>query len=214
MKEKTAILNCINKTIAFSFENQDFVIDLTEGDLPDSINFIQHSNGKGYDTNFIWNDDEEPQFYLYQFDGVQQQWNDSISIEIVETIGSSFDYFADVDINSKDSALANFKAFIHVLTPDYFYFEIRYNGDSQFKILTVKKLVGEDVFPIYLPDCKKILFPNSKNKGVMFIRLRQRKGKGNSKINGYVYTCTLHESQIKNKCSSKYFELLENDIFN
>lgn len=103
MKNNTAILNAIEKTIKFIFNNEEFTVDLTEGDLHDSWNCITDKNDVVWDVNFTWDEDvdidNEPNFTVYPLtepddNGCQSTiWEEGIEILITEMIGTNFDYF-------------------------------------------------------------------------------------------------------------------------
>lgn len=64
-------LNCKNKSCEFTYNGEQFKIDLTEGDLHDNWNGITLSNGEIKDFNFSWveNDIEsKPIIVLYKVD--------------------------------------------------------------------------------------------------------------------------------------------------
>jgi hypothetical protein len=67
MKNNTATLDCNTKLITFCFQNELFIVDITEGDLSDSWNSITTSNGEVFDFNFSWEDDKDckPSLSIY-----------------------------------------------------------------------------------------------------------------------------------------------------
>jgi len=67
MKNNTAILNCETKIIKFKYLNEEFTVDLKEGDIQDSWNTITDKNGVMWDVNFSWEDEkgEKPSFAVY-----------------------------------------------------------------------------------------------------------------------------------------------------
>lgn len=91
MKNNTAILNTKLKTISFRFKEQDFTVDLEEGDLHDSWNAITTSDGIIYYVNFDW--DLKPNLNIYRCGDEEQQYDDSTTIEISLVIGTMADYF-------------------------------------------------------------------------------------------------------------------------
>ena len=67
MKNNTATLDCNTKLITFCFQNELFIVDITEGDLSDSWNSITVSNGEVFDFNFSWEDEDDckPNLAIY-----------------------------------------------------------------------------------------------------------------------------------------------------
>ena len=59
-----AFLDCIEKTLSFSIDDKYFEIKLTEGDLHDSWGAVKVRE-QIYDTNFSWEENEEPCFAIY-----------------------------------------------------------------------------------------------------------------------------------------------------
>lgn len=90
MKNNTATLDCNTKLITFCFQNELFIIDITEGDLSDSWNSITTSNGEVFDFNFSWEDDKDskPCLSIYGLEddgdgGLQINTSDDTMIEIL-----------------------------------------------------------------------------------------------------------------------------------
>lgn len=97
MKNNTAIFDAIKKTITFKFDDEEFTVDLTEGDLEDSWNGITTKKGVVWDFNFSWDEDSEPSMVLYETykeDGFLKtnHCNDEL-FKIVKQIGNFVDYF-------------------------------------------------------------------------------------------------------------------------
>lgn len=99
-----AYLNCINKTLSFSIDDTSFVINLTEGDLHDSWGSVKVRK-QIYDTNFTWDEDENPFFTIYPVilvkdegkDGgsyLSAQMHDGTIYEVVIERGGYRDYFS------------------------------------------------------------------------------------------------------------------------
>ena len=90
MKNNTATLDCNTKLITFCFQNELFIVDITEGDLSDSWNSITKSNGEVFDFNFSWEDDKDckPSLSIYGLEddgdgGLQINTSDETVIEIL-----------------------------------------------------------------------------------------------------------------------------------
>jgi hypothetical protein len=94
MKANTGIFDAIKKIIHFEFLNEEFTVDLTDGDLDDSWSSIETKKGEIFDTNF-WVDDIKPKFYfsIYEVKNGHIDTSASHRIDIVEMIGISEDYF-------------------------------------------------------------------------------------------------------------------------
>lgn len=98
MENNTAVLNCKTKKIAFMLDNEQFEVDLTEGDLEDSWNSIKMKNGDLFDFNFCWQDTTEPSLALYEIkkhgDGtLYTDFHSNTKSPSIETIiGSKNDY--------------------------------------------------------------------------------------------------------------------------
>lgn len=104
MKNNTAILDTKTKLIKFMFNNQEFTVDIKEGDIDDSWNCITTEDGVLWDFNFCWENEKcEPSLTIYALtekdaDGYQSTiWDKDTSIEIVEIIGNSNFFFEDKD---------------------------------------------------------------------------------------------------------------------
>ncbi len=94
MENNRATLNAKNKTISFKFKDEDFTVDLTEGDLHDSWNGITTSDGKVWDFNFGWQQECSPALTLYAVDEENTtDFFDEYQIEIGLVIGTMADYF-------------------------------------------------------------------------------------------------------------------------
>jgi len=101
MKNYQGILNLNEKKIYFKFENEDIVMDLTEGDLHDNWNSFRSKNGNMYDLNFHWlgySEKDKPNLTLYSLvDNGDETWstnfNDGRNIKIIEVIGTEGAYF-------------------------------------------------------------------------------------------------------------------------
>jgi hypothetical protein len=98
------ILNCKNKTLSFSFRGEDFVIDLTEGDLHDSWNGITLENGEIFDFNFYWEEEgQEPSAVLYETythnEVLCTDHTKDFSIKIDKIIGTFEEYFKEEIFN-------------------------------------------------------------------------------------------------------------------
>lgn len=90
MKNDTATLDCNTKLITFCFQNELFIVDITEGDLSDSWNSITTSNGEVFDFNFSWEDDKDckPSLSIYGLEddgdgGLQINTSDDTMITIL-----------------------------------------------------------------------------------------------------------------------------------
>lgn len=97
MENNTAIFSAIEKTITFKFLDEEFKVDLTEGDLHDSWNGITTKAGVVYDFNFSWEEDTEPSMELYstykEGEFLRTNHGDDHTFTIVEQIGNFKDYF-------------------------------------------------------------------------------------------------------------------------
>ncbi len=102
MKNNTAIVDTKNKVLTFVFQDEQHVIDLTEGDLHDNWNSFTDSNGVLWDINFSWEDSkgEKPFLTVYGLDeanieGFQStNFSDSTTIT-VKAIGTRDEYFKE-----------------------------------------------------------------------------------------------------------------------
>lgn len=99
-----AYLNCIDKTLSFSIENKSFKIDLTEGDLADSWGAVKFKT-QIYDTNFSWEEGQEPLFSIYPVvivkgegkdgeDYLSAQMDNNVPYEVVIEKGGFRDYYS------------------------------------------------------------------------------------------------------------------------
>lgn len=100
MKNNQAILNLRKKKVNFKFQDQDFEIDLTEGDLPDSWNSFTTADGIVRDVNFT-QEDGDSSLSVYELkedkhdETYSTDWDKATTIEIVETIGTEEEYFKE-----------------------------------------------------------------------------------------------------------------------
>ena len=100
MKNNTATLDCNTKLITFCFQNELFIVDITEGDLSDSWNSITTSNGVEWDINFFWDDDKDAKPCLSVY-GLEDNGEGGLQINtsdetVIDVIG---EYDADVFFN-------------------------------------------------------------------------------------------------------------------
>lgn len=104
MKNNQAILNLTNKTINFKFNNEDFVMDLTEGDLHDNWNSFTTKDNITYDLNFTWDgysrDNDKPNLTIYELrdngDGTfstDMFSGSDVSVKFIQIIGTEGEYF-------------------------------------------------------------------------------------------------------------------------
>lgn len=103
MKNNQGILNLTEKKIYFKFNDEDFVMDLTEGDLPDNWNAFQTKDGVERDLNFTWDgysEKDKPYFTVYGLtkdEGDNEfwstNWDDRTSIKLIQVIGTEGEYF-------------------------------------------------------------------------------------------------------------------------
>lgn len=97
MENNTAIFNAIEKTITFKFKDEEFKVDLTEGDLHDSWNGITTKAGVVYDFNFSWEEDTEPSMELYstykEGEFLRTNHGDEHTFVIIKQTGNFKDYF-------------------------------------------------------------------------------------------------------------------------
>lgn len=108
MKNNQGILNLKEKKIYFKFNDEDFVMDLTEGDLHDSWNSFTTRDGVTRDLNFTWEGysrDEKPCLTIYELrDNGDGTWstdfysNSDVDVEFIEVIGTEAEYF-DIPFN-------------------------------------------------------------------------------------------------------------------
>lgn len=107
---KKAYLDCIRKTITFNVKDENYVVDLTEGDLEDSTNAIRYGK-QTYDTNFTWGEEDgiadgDPCFAIIpvkkvkggkgEEDYLEADWEESISYDVEILSGDVQDYFGKV----------------------------------------------------------------------------------------------------------------------
>lgn len=117
MKNNTAILDTIKKTITFMYMNQEFTIDLTEGDLEDSWNSINTADGVLWDFNFCWEDEtgEKPYMTIYSLEFVdgnyRKDYKNDTSVKITEIIGNRSFYFDDKDFEFDHTSKHTFEVF-------------------------------------------------------------------------------------------------------
>ena len=72
-----------------NFADEEFTVDLTEGDLEDSWNGVTTKTGQVYDFNFSWQENEEPAMSLYKVkEDNSTDFFDSESIKIIAQIGN------------------------------------------------------------------------------------------------------------------------------
>lgn len=103
MKNNQAILNLTEKKIYFKFNNEDFIMDLTEGDLHDNWNSFNTNDEIVRDINFTWegfSNGEKPYLRVYELrDNGDGTWstdiysNTVVSIKIIKVIGTEGEYF-------------------------------------------------------------------------------------------------------------------------
>lgn len=118
MKNNQGILNLTEKKIYFKFANEDFVMDLTEGDLFDSWNAFETADGVVRDLNFTWDgysENDKPYLTVYGLtkdEGDNEfwstNWDDSTSIKLIKVIGTEGEYF---DIRFDSSKIKTFELF-------------------------------------------------------------------------------------------------------
>lgn len=109
MTNEVAILDCFNRTIKFKFNDEIFIIKLTEGDLHDNWNTITTGEESFFDTNFTWEDikGQKPNFTVYPInDENQTDWDNGTTISINKKLGNRDDYFEELRFTYKfDSTL-------------------------------------------------------------------------------------------------------------
>lgn len=103
-KNNTAFLDTHTKLIKFIFNDEEFIVDIKEGDLCDSWNSIVDKNDVVWDFNFSWeNEEEKPYLSIYALhepndEGFQStNWEEDTSIKIVEILGNASFFFNDKD---------------------------------------------------------------------------------------------------------------------
>ena len=102
MKNNTAIVDTKNKVLTLMFQNEQHIVDLTEGDLHDNWNCITDKNDVLWDINFSWEDTkgEKPYLSVYALleaddNGYQStNWGEYTPIS-VKTLGNRDDYFKE-----------------------------------------------------------------------------------------------------------------------
>lgn len=103
MKNNQGILNLTEKKIYFRYGNEDFIMDLTEGDLHDNWNSFTTKDGVVRDLNFSWegySENHKPNLTIYPLrdngDGTFStdvfSGNDS-QIKLTKVIGTEGEYF-------------------------------------------------------------------------------------------------------------------------
>lgn len=108
MENNQGILNLTEKKIYFKFNDEDFVMDLTEGDLDDNWNSFTTKDGVVRDLNFHWEGYSEgsvPNLTIYELrDNGDGTWstdlysNSDVDVELIEVIGTEAEYF-DIPFN-------------------------------------------------------------------------------------------------------------------
>ncbi len=103
MKNNQGILNLTEKKIYFKFNDEDFVMDLTEGDLHDSWNSFTTKDGVVRDLNFTWegySEGEKPYLTIYELrDNGDGTWSTDtysgtgVSVKFIKVIGTEGEYF-------------------------------------------------------------------------------------------------------------------------
>jgi len=103
MKNNQGILNLTEKKIYFKFKDEDFVMDLTEGDLHDSWNSFNTSDGVVRDLDFYWEGysaGSTPTLTVYGLtkdEGDNDYWStntdDETNIKLIKVIGTEGEYF-------------------------------------------------------------------------------------------------------------------------
>jgi hypothetical protein len=116
MKNNQGVLDLTKKTINFKFNDEDFVMDLTEGDLHDSWNSFETKDGVVRDLNFTWDgysEDDKPVLTVYELtdneDGTwSTNWQEDTNIKLIKVIGTEGEYF---DIPFDGAKTAYFEVF-------------------------------------------------------------------------------------------------------
>ena len=101
MKNNQGVLNLNEKKIHFKYNDEDIVMDLTEGDLDDNWNSFRSKDGAIYDLNFHWlgySQKHKPNLTLYPLinngDGTfSTNFDEDVNIKLVEVIGTEGAYF-------------------------------------------------------------------------------------------------------------------------
>jgi hypothetical protein len=95
MKNNTAIFDAIKKTITFMFNDELFIIDLTEGDLCDSWQGITTKDNNIFDTNFSYCDNKF-YFTIYPVEkDLTTIFEKDIKFDIIQQIGTKYDYLGN-----------------------------------------------------------------------------------------------------------------------
>jgi hypothetical protein len=117
-KNNTAILDTHTKLIKFMFNNEEFEVDIKEGDIEDSWNAIEDKKGVLWDFNFTWESEEEEAYLcIYGLtppdeEGYQStNWNEDTSIKIVEIVGNASFYFNNKDFEFNHLLPTRFEVF-------------------------------------------------------------------------------------------------------
>lgn len=103
MKNNQGILNLTEKKVFFKFNDEDFIMDLTEGDLHDSWNSFTTKDDVTRDLNFHWegfSQNHKPSLTVYELrdneDGTFSTDTFSgtdVSIKLIKVIGTEAEYF-------------------------------------------------------------------------------------------------------------------------
>lgn len=118
MKNNTAIFNAQEKKINFRFQEELFVVDLTDGDLEDSWSSITTSKGVVFDTNFWVADDySQCNFSIYPVVAGLIVTGGEFSLTVTDQIGSFKDYFGE-DVLSEEPTNSFTVKFIGEITVD------------------------------------------------------------------------------------------------
>lgn len=67
MKNNTAILNTKTLKLRIKFKNEEFIVDMQDGDIEDNWNTIDLADGTSYDLNLYWEEESmrRPSLSLY-----------------------------------------------------------------------------------------------------------------------------------------------------
>lgn len=101
MENKKATLYCYEKILRVQFNNEEYLVNLMQGDLNDNWNGIIDQLGNLYDVNFHWDElDEEnkPAFVMYstyEEDGRIITEFAEYDVFDVEIVGSKETYFSN-----------------------------------------------------------------------------------------------------------------------
>lgn len=112
MKNKQAIVDFIKEEIRFKFNNEEFVMDLKEGDKEDNWNSFQTKDGIVRDLNFtLFPDEGEMFFTVYDLiangDGTfSTDTSADTKIKIIGVIGTVGEY---LDIRFDGSKISHFE---------------------------------------------------------------------------------------------------------